>query len=52
MSKDRRAIEDINKGIFKSKIAGLQNINIDSVKRIVEDNADNLKCFVKQSFDS
>ena len=37
--KSKRNIEDINRGISKSKISSPPTINIASIKKIIEDNA-------------
>jgi hypothetical protein len=48
--KSKRNIEDINLGISKSKISSPPTINIASIKKIIEDNAANLKSHVDGGF--
>jgi hypothetical protein len=48
--KSKRNIEDINWGISKSKISSPPTINIASIKKIIEDNAANLKSHVDGGF--
>lgn len=50
--KSRRDIEDINRGISKSKISSSPTINIASIKKIIEDNAANLKSHVDGGFNN
>jgi hypothetical protein len=48
--KSKRNIEDINRGISKSKISSPPTINIASIKKIIEDNAANLKSHIDGGF--
>jgi len=48
--KCKRNIEDINRGISKSKISSPPTINIASIKKIIEDNTANLKSHVDGGF--
>ena len=50
--KSKRNIEDINRRISKSKISSPPTINIASIKKIIEDNAANLKSHVDGGFNN
>lgn len=43
LAKDRRAIEDINNELLKSKISSHQTISIGSINKLIKGNSANLR---------